>query len=159
MSPHRRGICLCDGSAIDQTAHPRLYALFSHVGAPNTGKLPDLTDQFIRGASASSDCTGHIEHNDTTRLPRQHNFSGTTSSDGHHRHYANRGGGSADAGWLQGNAYLLSDQYAGGTHEHGTSTIYTNYENAHHHTVSMTQGGDTETAPKHVRLAYCIKHD
>ena len=78
------GYLLCDGSTIDATAHPRLAALFSGAG----GKLPDLTDQFVRGASSNADVTGSIKHNDTTRRPRQSAFTGNTSEHMGHHHTA-----------------------------------------------------------------------
>ena len=143
------GYMICDGRAVDQNVYPELYAVVgSHV--------PDLKGQFIRGASSNSDSQGKTKHQDTTRRPRS-NLTGTANNAGRHRHFANRDGGSADASWLTGNAYLLSDQYAGGSHVGGTNTLYTNYENDHHHTVTVNGGGDSETAPVHVKLCYIIK--
>ena len=51
------GYLLCDGSTINQTLYPELYALFSSAG----GKVPDMKDQFVRGATSNSDVTGSVK--------------------------------------------------------------------------------------------------
>ena len=150
------GYLLCDGSAIDQNAYPQLYALFSHVGGALRGHLPDLTDQFIRGATSSNDCTGHIKHEDTTRRPRHHSLTGSTNWSGVHWHTLfklrwhglNDGGGYSDLEYQNQN-----------NSSQDTSAPRTNDSGNHVHNITVTGGGDPETAPKHVRLAYVIKHD
>lgn len=47
----------------------------------------------------------------------------------------------------------------GGSGWFGYDSRQTSIDGRHNHSVRITGGGDSETAPKHVRLAYVIKHD
>ena len=139
------GWLFCDGSSFVQATYPELYAALG-----NRTTTPDLRDYFIRGGEFHDDSYSH--HQDTTRKPRS-DFR--TTMHGNHRHYARIGGGSSDAGWLSGNAFLLSNQYQDGTHDDGKNDVYTNYQGDHDHVIQS--GGDAETAPKHVIMAYIVK--
>ena len=146
------GYLLCNGASIDQNRYPQLHALFSAAG----GKLPDLTDQFVRGATSNSDVTGSVKHLDTTRRPRNHAFTGSTNWAGTHWHtlYKIKWHGLTDGGGYSDMEYQNSNNSA-----QDTQAPRTNDSGNHVHTVSINGGGDNETAPKHVRLAYMIKHD
>ena len=146
------GYLLCDGSAINQTLYPELHALFSAAG----GKVPDLKDQFVRGATSNNDVTGSVEHLDTTRRPRHHAFTGSTNWAGTHYHtlYNLRWHGLNDGGGYSDLEYQNQNNAA-----QDPAAPRTNDSGSHVHTTTVTGGGDSETAPKHVRLAYHIKHD
>ena len=140
------GYLLCDGSTIP--AGTQYDALRAMVGS----RVPDLRDQFVRGAGSQGQINGFSKHNDTTRRPRSSNFTGGTNTAGLHDHsegpYSWKGGGSGAEffrGRYSGNSTTSNDQY-----------ILSN-DGDHSHSVTINGGGDSETAPKHVRLAYHIK--
>ena len=137
------GYLLCDGSTIPQDA---LYnTLRSMIGT----HVPNLTDQFVRGARTQSEINGFTRHNDTTRLPRQHNFSGTTNTEPAHRHTAYYRDPATSGGPYNG--------IGGGSGWFNYWSKATDPGGAHSHSVTITGGGDSETAGKHVRLAMIIK--
>lgn len=146
------GWLLCDGSAFDTNAYPELHQL---LGSAN---VPDLRDQFIRGARTQNEITGFTRHDDTTRRPRHSNFTGSTNNTGTHRHNVK----SSRREYRQGNDYLggYNSGYTWANGLEGDGSGANNGETAsagaHSHSVSITGGGDSETAPKHVRLAFII---
>lgn len=139
-----RGYLLCDGAAITAAQWPLLHTL---VG----GHLPDLRDQFVRGAANQGQINGFTKHQDTTRRPRGTAFGGTTQNRGSHTHRIKTVTDESSAGWVDGGGGGWSTTVA------GNDAILP--DGAHTHPFSVTSGGDAETAPKHVRLAYMIKHD
>ena len=115
--------------------------------------VPDLRGAFLRMAGTNSTnaswAGGALDswHEDTTRRPRNTAFSGSTNTTGSHTHT----GGTAGYNhcWASGNC---------------SGTLYTvlaNQQTAsagnHSHTVTISGGGDTETAPKHYSVNYFIK--
>jgi hypothetical protein len=148
------GYLLCDGSSVDQNTYPQLHALVGN-------NLPDLRNQFVRGASSSSDCQGKTKHDDTTRRPRHSSFTGAANPGGQHNHALGVGfnGGWVDAGAHTPGALASQEKnWVTGSPEAWRSNIVS-VENAHTHSVTITGGGDSETSPVHVRLAYIIRHD
>jgi hypothetical protein len=119
---------VCDGSPIP-AGFPRLIAL---IGA-NT---PNLIDQFVRGGNPEA---GFTRHQDTTRLPRN---AFTTSNPGDHNH-------GYTGGW--GNGYPDGSGDRGGDYPVGSRLTNAG---GHTHTIG---GGDSETAPVHVRLLPIIR--
>jgi hypothetical protein len=139
-----RGWLLADGSAI-----PAQYKELIAVCGPT---LPDLRDQFIRGAANQGQIWGggsYQKFHWTTGMPRAPFANNTT---GNHRHSIDNDyigaeesgagyvtcGGSRQGGMVWGDGRDRFLQEAGN----------------HTHTIS---GGDTETAPDHIRMAYIIK--
>lgn len=141
------GYLLCDGATLDATAYPELAAI---VGA----RLPDLRNAFPRGATGQSTITGFTRHQDTTRRPRT-NFTGTTNNAGSHNHLA--APASINAG-SDGNAISYIHLWANQSSPYSSfGPKYTDSQGNHSHNVTINGGGDSETAPLHVRLAFMIK--
>jgi hypothetical protein len=138
------GYLLCDGSAVNQNTYPKLHAIVGN-------NLPDLRNQFVRGASSSSDCQGKTKHDDTTRRPRHSSFTGGTNEHPGHTHTGYYKDPSQSGGQHRG--------LGAGTGWFGFWTRSTDSAGRHNHSVTITGGGDSETAPHHVRLAYMIRHD
>jgi hypothetical protein len=128
---------LCDGAAIDPAVYPRL----AYLCGP---KLPDLRGQFVRGAKTQPDIQGFPKRQWTTGRPRAA-FTTNMTGDHSHRvdqkmtHRVGASGGPNDNVWFDGNGSIITTDAAG------------------NHTHTITGGGDAETAPDHVFLAYIIK--
>jgi hypothetical protein len=146
------GFLLCDGAAFSATQYAELAALLpSHT-------VPDLRGQFIRGhdsrwANASTTWAVGTQHQDTTRMPRSP-FTATAAAAGMHKHEPNdtmkwhnlddgSSGRNVDIEWGGGGPDVTGDEWT---------------KDAGQHTHAITiSGGDSETAPPHVIMAYMIK--
>ena len=148
------GYILCDGRALPATATEAIAL----VGA-NT---PDLRGQFIRGAHS-----GHnplVKETWQTARPRN-NFTGGTNQQGLHDHEARVSTNRQNAAWYHDRSPGFISFNSGGetwaapsdgqmfSHHGGTSSD----SGAHTHTVTITGGGDAETRPDNVRLAFHMK--
>jgi microcystin-dependent protein len=127
------GYLFCDGSTFPALTYPKLNALLG------TNRTPDLRDQFIRGANTGLDA--FAKHQDTTRMPRN---AFTTSNDGNHTHNYTTKGNQAPYGSNHRTVWEYD------------ATAQTSVAGAHTHTIN---GGDSETVPPHVYVAYFIKAD
>lgn len=136
------GYLLCDGSPVP--AGPQYAALRAMVGA----NLPDLRRQFVRGATSQNDIDGFTKHEDTTRRPRHSNLTGTAAQNGAHHHNMEFQLKGAGAGVEYYSRYNTGNPFGQATDTQGSHT----------HSVTITGGGDSETAPMHVYLAYHIKY-
>lgn len=137
------GWLLCDGRVI-----PAQYKELIWVCGPN---LPDLRDQFIRGASIDS---GGIQRSyekkpDTTRLPRKAFVADKAGSHRHSINTDNIGSEENQSGYVTAGGNRRSGMIWGV----GRDDFLQN-AGEHTHTIS---GGDPETLPPHVRLAWIIK--
>jgi microcystin-dependent protein len=144
------GYLLCDGTNISATTYPELATVLG------TTKLPDLRNMFVRGWSGVGGTLDHTtQHQDTTRLPRTA-FTATAANAGSHTHNLWQRRMNA----YTGEAYVsIPNTSAEGISAGGsTNTDGRNMDadGAHTHAITIA-GGDTETAPKHVILAYYIK--
>ena len=147
------GHLLCDGSTFSATTYPALAAVLGG------NRLPDLRFQFIRGSANQSDINGFTKRNDTTRRPRTSNF--TTNQQGNHNHdiavgfvgaYKNAVSETSQVGAISS----LDKNWVGGPYEKrmpGSQVLW----DGGAHTHDITSGGDNETAPLHVYMAYMIK--
>lgn len=150
------GYLLADGSAFNATQNPGLHALFPD------DHLPDLRNQFIRGASAAGDTSGKTAHRWTTGRPHTAfttdnpgNHTHGIHNDGNHSHIptvsAYSGGGNPYQTWDASNKGGRSENTSSaGSHSHAM-------DGAGGHTHTINGGGDPESAPDHVRLAFMIK--
>ncbi|RKZ81251.1 MAG: hypothetical protein DRQ35_00530, partial [Gammaproteobacteria bacterium] len=136
------GYLLCDGSAFDTALYPDLFAL---LGSNTT---PNLTSQFVRGTNVQGTINGFTQRGDSTARP---NAGFTTNSTGAHSHsttityYRSNGGNDGNTG-------------PGKNTDTNTTRNWTHTSSsAGAHSHSITGGGDSETAPKHVYLAYHVK--
>ena len=146
------GYLLCDGSTIPNT--PGFDPLRNLLGANN---LPDLRDQFIRGATTQQQIDGWSKHLDTTRRPRQNSFTGATNTTGNHQHSVNTRHSQAAADWDYMGGYQSGSNYKLNVDPTGWNNGNVKAAGNHSHTVTINGGGDAETAPVHIRLAYHIK--
>ena len=131
--PH--GYHECDGTAYDRVQYPELFTVLG------TAVLPNFRGKFFRAADSNWD--NMAVHQWTTGMSRN---PLTASQQGAHTHTYNdplTGGGGLKS----------SDHWANETVRYPTGNL-TGHAGAHSHTVS---GGDTETAPDHIRLMCCIK--
>jgi microcystin-dependent protein len=142
------GWLLCDGSEIDRTQYPELFAAIgvTHGGGDliNTFHLPDLRGRFLRGVDGG-----------TGRDP-----------DAASRAQAQTGGNSGDAvGSIQG------DSYASHTHPNtwarvhdcssgasGTNSSYWSNSCSRAQATSTQASGGNENRPKNVSVSFIIKY-
>jgi hypothetical protein len=128
---------LCDGGLIPPQ-YPELIALIG----PN---LPDLRDKFIRGTNDQTRIDGFASRNDTTRMPRN---TLVTAPSGRHRHtWISRG-----HEW--NHTAGASSQNIGSGDRNDLQQLPSSFANDHTHNIV---GGDPETAPMHVRLAFHMR--
>lgn len=137
------GYLFCDGAAVSRSTYSRLFdAIGTTFGAGDgstTFNIPDLRDEFIRGANLGSREVGFAESDET----RAHTHSGTTSVEGAHSH--------TDIGQSLGDA----DGSPGGQGWSGTHN--TGVAGAHSHSFTTNSTGGSETRPQNVALLPIIK--
>jgi len=143
------GWLMCDGGIVPAT-YPLLRAAIGNT-------LPDLRNQFVRGSADQNAIGGFTHHQDTTRMPRNP-FSGIATSAGDHAHYMDLSAFSIDASWQSADEILLSPGHSSTPSGVWNKRLNVNTTGAHQHTLNIN-GGDSETAPPSVYLAYIIKHD
>lgn len=150
------GWLACDGSAISRSTYSTLFtAIGTTFGSGNgttTFTIPDLRDRFVRSSGDSRTVGTTASH--TTALPSGSSYTVTINSAGDHTHTAgdeHRTGTQQCDGpdWLQGEVTANTG--------YGFDNRTTSTAGAHTHTASLG-GGDTETAPAHIVLLYCIKY-
>jgi len=126
---------LCDGTTFDELVYPELYLA---LGGSNI--LPDLRGQFVRGARTQVEIDGFNKLAWSTGKPKASMYTDET---GNHRHPITVRDDESSTGHV--------DMGGGG----GARTYYTDYAGNHKH--YLASGGDAETAPDHVKLAYIIR--
>jgi len=141
---------LCDGRAYDRTLYPALHIA---LGSPANAVLPDLRGQFIRGAATGRNpLTTQAQ---STARPANA-FTGTTGTDGAHRHAE---GGThwhqTDVPW--GGITAANGVTGAWRNEPGWLHPWTSTEGAHAHNVTINGGGDSETRPANIALAFHIR--
>ena len=148
MAVAPNGWLICDGATVSRTTYANLFnaigVLYGTGDGSNTFHLPDLKDRFVRSKSNTTNVG--FTRSDSTAKPD--GLVITTASNGDHQHdielsYSHSGG-----------ARLKNTSVNNTSHIDGV--IHTNPAGAHTHTVN-TSGWDSETAPKHIVLLYCIK--
>lgn len=141
------GYLYCNGSAISRATYSRLFsAIGTTFGAGDgstTFNIPDLRNEFIRGADAASSRPVGTTEADAFK---SHAHSGTTASAGSHSHSGNV---SADPG---SNTQVTDSQNVG-----SNSTFNTGVAGAHTHTFTTNSVGSSETRPQNVALLPIIK--
>jgi hypothetical protein len=140
---------LCDGRAYDRTLYPALHIA---LGSPANAVLPDLRGQFIRGAATGRNpLTTQAQ---STARPANA-FTGVTSTDGWHSHSFQRGTGSNFSGDIK----YPDGKFSPINAEGGGSTVNggINANGNHTHNVTINGGGDSETRPANIALAFHIR--
>jgi len=139
------GYLFCDGSAVSRTTYSRLFAAigttFGTGDGSTTFNIPDLRDEFIRGANPGSRAVGLAE-NDSYR---SHNHSGSTNSAGAHSHSVSVP--------LNSNGGTPSLESGGPS----TKSFNTSTAGAHTHSFTTNPTGGSETRPQNVALLPIIK--
>lgn len=140
------GYLLCDGSAVSRTTYSRLFAAigttFGAGDGSTTFNLPDLRDEFIRGANQSGGRpVGHSEQGSI----ESHVHTGHTNNSGAHSHSYQTPQSSLDAA-----GKYLNRPYAMGSSRTSTDGI-------HSHTFTTNATGGSETRPRNVALLPIIK--
>ena len=149
MTTAPNGWLICNGATVSRTTYANLYIAIGDTWGAGDGSstfhLPDLQDRFVRSSGVNNNVGDTAS--DSTAKP-----SGlviTTTSDGQHRHDIERSYSHA------GGPRLSSSSVHNNSHHDG-NYIHTNQDGTHSHTIN-TSGWDSETAPKHIVLLYCIK--
>lgn len=145
MSTPPPGFLKANGAAVSRNTYSRLYnkigTTFGDGDGFSTFNLPDLRDEFIRGANSSS---GRQVGDTESDSIRQHSHTGTTDLAGSHQH--------TDTGSNTG------DNDGGGSGQGWTGTHQTEASGVHAHTFTTDLTGGSETRPRNVALLYCIKY-
>lgn len=142
------GYLYCNGSAVSRATYSRLFdaigTTFGSGDGSTTFNLPDLRNEFIRGAQPGSRGVGVTESDAT----RSHTHTGTTASAGSHVHtspFSNENGTDS------------TNYGTGSSFNRGGSTYNTSSAGAHTHTFTTNATGGSETRPQNVALLPIIK--
>jgi hypothetical protein len=127
-------------------------------------RVPDLRGGFLRAAGQNNNAGVNWNgkgvgtfHDDTTRIPRNTALTGTTSSAGGHFHASGVPVWNDGNGGFYGTIPMAGRKSLANYDENSTVSAQTSTDGAHTHTVSITAGGDVETAPAHFSLNTFIK--
>lgn len=141
------GYLYCNGSAVSRATYSRLFsAIGTTFGAGDgstTFNIPDLRNEFIRGADAASSRPVGTTEADAFK---SHVHSGTTASAGSHSHSGNVSSGPGT------NGQVTDSQGVG-----SNNTFNTGVAGAHTHTFTTNSVGSSETRPQNVALLPIIK--
>jgi hypothetical protein len=139
---------LCDGSTFNATAFPQLNTVLGG------NRLPDLRGKFIRGASATR---APLSSEAQATARPTNNFTGDAASAGSHTHVLWQ----RRMAHYSGHGYSSVSQTASeGINAGGAVTVdgrHMNADGAHTHSVTINGGGDAETRPANIALAYHIR--
>ena len=156
----------CDGrliSGLSALSADERTALVNVVGS----NLPDLRGMFLRGLDESrgfdEDAGSRTGGEGTTGVRSYQGckveditLTGSTNSDGSHRHTGTTDGGGRGMGTtrIEGDSRNAADD--SGSHTH---TFTTNYAGTHSHTVSVSYdaGGGNETRPENISVYYLMR--
>ncbi len=128
----------CNGGTFSTIDYPDLAALLG------SDRVPSMNTNFPRMTSNQTLIDGFGWHSWTTRTPRAGMW--TTQNTGSHDH---------QFGTIK-NQYDFGGSYRVMLRNTGPENDYlTNYAGTHNH--GNLTGGDTETAPKHIYMAFHIK--
>jgi microcystin-dependent protein len=145
------GTLSCDGTAVSRTTYAALFAAIGTTwGAGNgttTFNVPDLRDDFLRGASGT--LTVGTKQTDTLKT---HTHTGTTADDTHTHTITSEKRSSGQGNVVSGNINLV-----GTLGDVGVATTATTQSDTHNHTFTTNATGDTETRPRNGVVLWVIK--
>ena len=149
------GWLLCDGSPYSRTAYAALFAAigtsYGSGDGSTTFNVPDMRGYFVRGLGTNSDGTASgtlgSRQADATKRPTT-SLTGSTDTQGAHTHDLLLPRGDATYNQAAGNTVWGNV---------ANRTWTTSSAGSHSHAVTITGGGDAETRPKNIALAYYIK--
>lgn len=164
------GWLACDGRAISRSTYASLFnyigTIYGNGNGSTTFNIPDLRDEFVRGASATrpvgaseGDQFRSHSHSGTTNTTGSHKHTGSTDTTGEHSHtytrsnYVNDNSGPNGLGADGEMTSYETDKK--GNHSHSLSV-----DNAgnHSHSLNISSAGGAETRPRNIALLYCIKY-
>ena len=129
--------------------------------------VPDLRDKFVMGCDTSGSLQqgGSAQSSSTVLTEAQmpsHTHTGSTNSDGSHRHGSStdfKNAREAKGGKFNTDQTAPSSDWV--AHTFGTSAFKTDYEGNHSHTMSLDNTGGGEghahtVEPIHIKLCYII---
>lgn len=160
------GDIIPNGSGTVQGVTADFSALYAIIGSTygSAGKLPDLRGEFIRGFDAGKGTdSGRTFGSSQTQGTKRPTTPFTTDTEPAHNHSitswstdlgAPRGNGNAVREYVS--TYTSGNIFGGYTTYNADSTITTNSQGGHSH--SITGGGDAETRPRNIALLACIKY-
>lgn len=177
------GWLICDGSSFSSSTYPVLAALLGDTYGTHSGTtyyLPDLRGRVPIGAGAVTDTAsqsqtfslggkaGELKHTLTTSEIPAHSHTGTTNTDGSHRHWIS--GASYDDGNMSTSGSSNSQDYglaadAGGYTQYDRDSPYGRYSSyagsTHSHAFTTATDGGTGGAHNNLQpyivLNYIIK--
>lgn len=157
------GYMACDGAAVSRTTYAALFAAIGTAwGAGNgttTFNIPDLRDDFIRGASGTR--TVGTKETDTLK---SHTHTGITASDGVHTHSVYGGTGensdvrgidNPSTNGVGGTLNAIGNQYHSVLGGNGAQII--DWGGGHMHAFTTDATGSTETRPRNGVVLWVIK--
>ncbi len=152
------GWLYCNGSAVSRTTYDRLFsAIGTTFGAGDgstTFNLPDLRDEFIRGANQGGGRDVAVSESDSLAA---HTHTGDTASAGSHNHggghYINTTNPDFYRYGLTGATGLRPDGGSGSN----TGEPLTSTAGSHTHSFTTDSTGGSETRPQNVALLPIIK--
>ena len=143
------GYLRCEGQAVSRTTYSRLFdAIGTTYGAGDgstTFNLPDLRDDFIRGAHS-----GRAVGTRESYAVQSHSHTGNTNSAGTHTHTVKEG--SYNVGVPAGNL-TSGDDYT----EVAAYLQTTSAAGSHTHSFTTNATGGSETRPRNVAMYWIIK--
>ncbi|UZR98484.1 phage tail protein [Chondrinema litorale] len=166
------GYLPCDGSLVNKSDYPNLYAAIGSAWGENGGSfnVPDLRGYFMRGVSENttndpdkdsrtSKNGGNTGNNvgsyqNDLVVSHQHSYNGTTSTNGDHQHTTKLGIEGDDSG--SGGASSEWVTYEGGLTENKPTT--TNGSHSHTYSGNTDNAGGNETRPKNAYVWFMIKY-
>jgi len=166
------GWLACNGAAVSRTTYAALYTALGGAASPfgqgngtSTFNVPDLEDEFVRGASGTR-AVGSVQTDDikshthtATSSSDSHTHTGTTSSDSHshtgttassgsHTHTVSgqRGGGWNSGGTLAFGAWDTPTADSAATSSSGAHThTFTTSTDTHSHTFTTSSDSHNHT--------------
>lgn len=161
------GYLYCDGSTVSRLVYSDLYSVLGTAYGSGDGvttfHLPDLRGRFLRGVDGSTgrdpgassrtamntggntgDAVGSVQ-GDATALPTN---AFTVSGSGEHTHPITVGGSTSGTSYLGDNGNI----------NNGTSPTLTSDVGGSHAHTSPTTGGDADTRPVNVAVAWMVKY-
>ena len=151
------GWLVCDGGLYSRDLYPRLFAAIGTTFGSTTAsnfRVPDLRDEFIRGANGVSRPVGTTESDSF----RTHTHTGTTNNAGTHSHSR----GTAQFSTIDGGTG--SPTFRSGSSTSGrfdanleNTNLLTGEAGSHTHSFTTNATGGSETRPRNVALMPIIK--
>jgi hypothetical protein len=167
------GYLVCDGSVVDENTYPTLYNLISTTYG-QMGQLPDLRDQFIRGATDGNpvgtrqqEMVGSHDHTATSStdtnvnnfgLKQRYPTSTYETTAIRYEYDPNAGSGSEREVFSKENSRYYKAVTVSSSHSHEIDIGDIELNSTSTTTTTVNPSSGTENRPKNVALLPCIKY-